>query len=171
MAQVKVWYPKVRAFSDMGKTQPGENPIYSVIENVGHASLLLDGLANPTYVSWWPDQTHTSFSTPSLVEDRMLEGGLASQSVQLNCLDENSIMHWWNRIKLDGRATPYRAEFYPKDDKWTLDDNNCSHMVAMAMDIGGASRYCPKPTFGTGIMTPFQVLGWARAIQLVAKFR
>ena len=172
MAQVKVWYPKLKGARNIKNDGVDKESIeglaYSFVDNVGHASLLLDGLATPVYVSWWPDESHQSFATPSLSEDRQEEGGKATISVKLDCLDEESIKHWWARIKYDGRAIPYRLEFFPADTKWTLDRNNCSHIVALAMKIGGAERYVPAPTFGSDMMTPMQIHAWAKAIRGVS---
>lgn len=170
MAIVNVWYPKIRNPKDAIKSErPGNDP-YRYVDNVGHASLTLTNASSPTYISWWPDTTHTSYSTPSFAEDVTEEGGLPT-TVKLDCLDEESIMHWWNRIKIDGRAIPFKASLFPEDDKWTLDRNNCSHMVWMAMKAGGAEKYATLIKWGAKIVTPPQIHLYAERVSMAARVK
>ena len=74
MAQVKLWYPKVKSAGDIvddikggqGDLSALEGFAYTFVDNVGHASLLLDGLSDPTYVSWWPKRRSYQLCDPVL---------------------------------------------------------------------------------------------------------
>jgi hypothetical protein len=165
MAIVNVWYPKIKSKADV-KTDgidvsSANNAAYSLLDNVGHASLTLNADGRNDYLSWWPDKTHTSFATPSFTQDVAAEKCQPTFQTELNCLDEVAISNWWRRVKFDGRAVPYKLQYFPADTKWTLERNNCSHMVALAMVVGGANEVSPRISFGTEMVTPPQIHVWA----------
>lgn len=171
MAFVNVWYPTLRKTRDIKENPSGGGGVYSVVDNVGHASLTLERASTPSYVSWWPNVDHTSYGTPTYSEDIYKEGGQPSVSIKLDCLDEDSIMHWWNRVKFDGSAFPYDAEYFPTDNKWTLDRTNCSHMVWMALKIGGSEKYATLVRWGMEIVTPPQIHLYAERVRISAALK
>lgn len=172
MATVNVWYPTIKdpaaIIRDRVDKSNANTMAYSFVENVGHASLTLDNTHPSDYVSWWPDKKHKSFSTPTFAQDVKLEGGPPSATVKLDFLNDDLIRMWWKRVKLDGRAFPYRLEFLPQDDKWTLDRNNCSHMVWLALKVGGAEKYGALVTWGATLVTPPQIHAYVLRIKLAA---
>ncbi|KAG1713831.1 hypothetical protein GQR58_002308 [Nymphon striatum] len=167
MAIVNVWYPKLRSPQGMAKSGRPANDVYRYVDNVGHASLTLTKSSSPSYISWWPNRDHTSYQTPSYSEDVTAEGGLPT-TTNLDCLDEDAIMHWWDRIRVDGRAFPYKASLFPAEDKWTLERTNCSHMVWMALKAGGAEDFAKLITWGQEIVTPPQIHLYAQRISMAA---
>lgn len=172
MAIVNVWYPNLKSRRDVKHDgidkSDAQRAAYSFVDNVGHASLTLDRTTPQSYLSWWPNKDHTAFSTPTYVQDIQLERGPPSFTVLLDCLDEDSIRMWWDRVKLDGRAFPYRGEFFPADHKWTLDRNNCSHMVWLALKVGGAEKHAELIRWGADIVTPPQIHAYALRLKAVA---
>ena len=170
MAQVFVWRPKLK-FPNMQAPTTAEKAL-SAIQNVGHASLLCDRAQSLAYVSYWPsepvggakaDASSPSFKTPSYAQDVAAEGGAPDFSIDLESLDDDNISQWWRKIFRDrGAPTPYALEYLPKDDQYNLWRTNCSAIVAFAMKIGGAEKFCPIPNFDT--ITPSHIEIWARAI-------
>lgn len=142
MAMVNVWYPKDAA--------PGID--FSL--NVGHASLLLDRLAVPVYVSWWPQAPRTK--TPTWKHDVKSEGGLPNVMLSFDDLDELAISQWWNGLA--GSRTGAQGGY-------ELVSYNCSTVVANALSVGGAEKIVAKPA--VSMWTPARVEGWVEA--LVAK--
>ncbi|MCM8738893.1 hypothetical protein M5E06_32930 [Azospirillum sp. A1-3] len=159
MAQVMVWLPSV------SKNTRGNKGL-----NVGHAALLADRAAKPSYVSWWPkggadlnSPMTNGHSTPSYAHDVQQEGGMPT-IVDLPCLNDTAISQWWARIKDSGFAAPYSLECLPQSRNYHLFENNCSTVVFRAMLIGGAREVADFPAFAT--MTPPHILAWARRLQL-----
>ena len=109
--------------------------------------------------------------TPSYKEDIKLEGSTPSVRVKLSCLDEDSILNWWTRVKYDGKAFPYKLSLFPSDDKWTLDRTNCSHMVWMALKAGGAEDYATLARWGAELVTPPQIHIYAKRISASASLK
>lgn len=172
MAQLFVWYPRLKSAGskarDTLEKQSQPHPIYHFVDNVGHASILLDRTYPNAYISWWPNKDRTAFSTPTPEQDVKLEGGPPSFCVSLNCLDETAMRNWWNRLKLDGAPIPYRAVHWPELPRWTLNRSNCSHIVALAMVIGGAESFAKRISFGAKTITPPQLHFWAQRIKLAS---
>lgn len=161
MAIVNVWYPKIlskeQIRSDGGVDKSSTKGFVGSVLNIGHASLELDQGKGRDYLSWWPNQSHSGYFTPDFGWDIRKEGRIPSVRVRLNCLDEVSIQSWWRRVKLDGGAIPYKADYHPADVKWTLDRNNCSHMVWLALKVGGSEQFAEMLRFGMQLITPQQI--------------
>ena len=175
MAIVNIWYPKVRDTKGI-KTHSGNfNSIEQIADrfftNVGHASLTLDGCEPNNYLSWWPNEGHTSYWTPTYEQDLTLERGPPTFRVNLDCLNEENISSWWNRVKLDAIPIPYRARWFPADTKWTLSNNNCSHMVLMAMELGGAEKFASMFRWNAEMVTPPQLHAYALRVKASAALK
>lgn len=165
MAMISVWYPK-----EIGKgvqikvvaRQKGDlrqlGGYLSDRLNVGHASLLLDQLPRPVYISWWPQAPATR--TPSWAFDVAEEGGSANVMVSVDDLDEPAIAAWWNQLvsSRSGSRGGYDLIGY-----------NCSSAVADALSVGGADKLSPKPA--VSMWTPARVEGWASALAAAGKSR
>ena len=142
--------------------------------NVGHASLELDRNP-PDYISWWPsgaasltDPATASFERSSYQQDVGAEGAPPDHRLSITCLDEAAMGGWWQRVSFDGRATPYRDQFWPKTSHYHLYHTNCANVVALAMRIGGAEQFAPMPS-PLLVMTPKDVLSWGNRINVAAK--
>lgn len=168
MATVNVWYPKVKRRDQIKRdgwnTSSLPATAYSLVRNVGHASLTLE--QENRYVSWWPNADHTSFATPDYAFDLHEEEGPPNATVRLDGLDEAAIAMWWDRVKIDGHPIPFRADFFPADNKWTLDRNNCSHMVLLALEVGGAEQHAKMLRWGAELVTPAQIHAYAMRLKL-----
>ncbi len=128
--------------------------------NVGHASALCNKVeapsplgTDPRYISYWPNTGATpkrpassGYDTPSYDDDVVSEGGNPDVIIDLSCLDDAAMVQWWSGIR-EQRAFigPYRLEYWPKDRNYNLYRTNCSTLVALALKIGGAENYVPKP--------------------------
>ena len=165
MAIVNVWYPKLRSAKDVYNDPKGGGGVYTLVDNVGHASLTLNKSKKKSYVSWWPDKTHTSFATPSYNEDIKLEGDKPSTRTEIDFLDEDIIAAWWDRVRIDGRAYPWKTDFLPADNKWTLERNNCSHLVWLALKVGGAEKHASLMRWGAELVTPPQIHIYAERLK------
>ena len=153
MANVIVWYP------DMSEL------------NVGHASLLLDRLARPVYISYWPESSvgikessSKTFITPTYAEDVRAENANPTYIISINCLDEDAISHWWNKLDKRQSLIPYSPNLIPNSENYDLYRNNCSTIVALAMKVGGADRVVPFPEFN--LLTPIHIHTWASLIKI-----
>jgi hypothetical protein len=166
MAILTVWYPKAKSGSDMISdgvdTSNPETAVYSLISNVGHASLTLDRTFPHGYISWWPGK-NTPFATPSYEDDVKLEDCPPTVSVRLDCLNEKYIFNWWSYIKNGNIPSPYHPAYHPVDFTWNLDRNNCSHMVWLALKVGGAERYASLYKAGE-MVSPPQIHAYALRI-------
>jgi hypothetical protein len=63
-------------------------------------------------MSWWPwgkkENLHsTGHFTPPFRKDVEWEMGNPSAIVSLDCLDEEDIASWWQRVKVSGVAIPF----------------------------------------------------------------
>lgn len=136
----------------------------------GHASLLV----GHTYISWWPQQPgqvpskiHANiyashpFRNRTYASDVSAEGQSPDNTVQLDGLNESAITDWWQSFGLvrDG------IELQGPLPAWQTLNQNCSNVVAMALQIGGGDRYASWSKSWNIVWTPADVLEYARSIQ------
>lgn len=138
-------------------------------DHVGHAALTV---AN-RYISFWPDgaagkkdlkikTSQPGLFMESLKEDIRNEGNRFPVTVEIQGLDENSILSYV--ASLEGDMPRYQ-----------LAKNNCSHIVARALSEGAKCKPSFTPhagqygklgrVLGIGIWTPDQVLKFAMELK------
>ncbi len=141
----------------------------------GHASLLVQGADEETYISWWPQARGRApkiSGAPGILrnlysvsaiqgrtydDDVRDERQLPDHVVRINGLNEVAIKNWW--IELINGA----------DTTWSTLGQNCSTTVARALKAGGGD----DKTTGFGgwwdswntVWTPNDLLAYALAIQ------
>ncbi len=104
----------------------------------GHVAISVNGSAGQAYISWMPGGPPQLPTGSSVVNDDYLkatisnglpmdisnEGGRLPQQVQLEGLNEQAILDWWNS--------------YKKNPTFTMLGRNCSTTAAAALSAGGA---------------------------------
>jgi hypothetical protein len=137
-------------------------------EHVGHASFSV----GEDYISFWPQdgagkkdlkikRSHPGTLVQSLHEDIRNEGHRKPVTVELNALDEDAVLE-------------YVADLRANTPRYQLARNNCSHIVAAALEAGAGEKASFRPhaghygtlgrTLGAGIWTPDQVLKFAQEL-------
>jgi hypothetical protein len=141
-------------------------------EHVGHTSLSI----GEDYISFWPDgsagkkdlkikRSHAGMLVPSLHEDIVSEGHRQPTTIELTWLNEEAVLDYIVKLRAN---TP----------RYQLARNNCSHVVAGALEAGAGDKASFRPhagryggvgrVLGVGIWTPDQVLKFARELQAKA---
>ncbi len=141
------------------------------VEHIGHTSLTIGA----DYISFWPDgaavkkdlkikRSQPGMLVPSLHEDIVNEGHRQPVTIELNGLDEAAVLDYIVKLRAN---TP----------RYQLARNNCSHVVAGALEAGAGRKASFRPNagqygnlgrvLGVGIWTPDQVLKFAK--ELAAK--
>ncbi len=141
--------------------------------NVGHTSLSI----GEDYISFWPHgsagkkdlkikRSQPGMLVPSLHEDIVNEGHRQPITIELSSLDEAAVLD-------------YIVELRANTPRYQLARNNCSHIVAGALEAGAGGKASFRPhagqygnlgrILGAGIWTPDQVLKFARELAAKSK--
>ncbi len=142
--------------------------------NVGHASLTV----GEDYISFWPvgeagkkdlkiKRSQPGMLVPGLHEDIINEGHRKPVTVELRGLNEEAVLE-------------YVAELRANTPRYQLARNNCSHVVAAALEAGAGGPASFRPhaghyggklgqILGAGIWTPDQVLKFAQELAASTK--
>ena len=158
MAMINIWYPKeTNAGIETKEVVSRKSNLPQLANyldgrlNVGHASILLDRISHPVYISWWPQEPATK--TPTWKIDVEAEGGNPNVMISLDGLDEQKIASWWSVLRSSRRGESGGYEFL---------SYNCSTVVAQALSTGGAEKLAPKPV--VSMWTPARIEDWANAL-------
>lgn len=141
----------------------------------GHTSMLVSGL---TYISWWPaDDRKLGNRSPirnrKYSGDIVAEGGKPDWSIQLNGLDEQSILDWWEKFGLTKGNTWQGIPYLGEPDEllagplppYNVIEQNCSTVVASGLKQGGGDKYANSYDSWSVIWRPRTVLHFALSIQ------
>lgn len=133
-------------------------------KNVGHASMLVEGL---TYISWWPDEAagigrdFHPIRNKNYTSDVRDEGGSPDHSIHLGGLDEQSILNWWAMFGLTRGNTVLQGPLPP----YNLLKQNCSTVVATGLKQGGGDKYASWLDSWSVVWRPETVLHYALSIK------
>ena len=131
----------------------------------GHASLLCDN----TYISWWPQipgqvpskiqniYTSHPYRNRSFQDDVRDERQQPDHTIPISGLDETAIKDWWARFGLVRDTTELIGPLPP----WSTLSQNCSTIVATALQKGGGDQYARSWDF---VWTPKNVKEYAYSI-------
>ena len=149
----------------------------------GHASMTLPR----DYISWWPQHPgHVPAALPRTVsklglspgllanlytshpirertfrQDSDAEGGSPDHNVTLAGLNEEAITQWWSSFGLSLHGKQLQGPMLP----WSTLSQNCSSVVAKALQVAGGDTYASWTKAWNVVWTPKDVLGYARSIE------
>lgn len=134
MVRVNIWWPNVRA------------------GNIGHASMQV----NDVYISNWPGELSSVFlwgkgSLFTFDSDKTSEGGAPDTFIQIDGLDENAMVSWFEEFK--------------RNPRYSLWFTNCCQTVGIGLCIGS-----PNPLhtryFGFNLIHHVKLWSFASSLAL-----
>lgn len=135
----------------------------------GHASMAV----NNTYMSWWPEKPgqvpsriHRNIYSSYPIRFRTLnddirdEGQQPDVRIELEGLDEDAALDWWQSFGLSREGVRYHGPPLP----WSTLNLNCSTVVATGLKKAGGDKYASGMAKINAVWTPNAVLKFARSI-------
>jgi hypothetical protein len=133
---------------------------------IGHASMHADS----TYISWWPNSEAyrrygNSKPIPGVantfvtdLQDKALGEGKKPDytSAPISGLDTKAIREWWMKFKIQKSST------------WSMDNQNCSWVVMIALKVGGADRDWVFSQFFSRLSYPVSPIDCRTAAELLS---
>ena len=149
----------------------------------GHANMTLPR----DYISWWPQHpgqvpaalprtvsklglspgplanlyTSHPIRERTFRQDFDAEGGSPDHNVKLDGLNEEAITQWWSSFGLSLHGEQLQGPMLP----WSTLSQNCSSVVAKALQVAGGDTYASWTKAWNVVWTPKDVLGYARSIE------